>query len=156
MEQRKINLGSGRRKLDGYINIDNRAELEPDIVCDVIKGLPYCENELDEVRAFDFLEHIPIGKTIQVIEEIHRVLKPGGMFEHSTPSTDGRGAFQDPTHVSFWNINSWTYYTNIDWGGLYGIKAIFGIIRLEDIISDIDNSVIYTRGLMYAVKGGTA
>ena len=28
------------------------------------------------------------------------------------PSTDGRGAFQDPTHVSYWNENSFLYYTD--------------------------------------------
>ena len=29
-----------------------------------------------------------------------------------TPSTDGRGAYQDPTHVAFYNENSFWYYTN--------------------------------------------
>ena len=29
-----------------------------------------------------------------------------------TPSTDGRGAFQDPTHVSFYNENSFWYFTD--------------------------------------------
>ena len=28
------------------------------------------------------------------------------------PPTDGRGAWQDPTHVSFWNEHSFWYYTN--------------------------------------------
>ena len=28
------------------------------------------------------------------------------------PSTDGRGAWQDPTHVSFWNEHSFWYYTD--------------------------------------------
>ena len=64
MEQIKLNLGSGKRKLEGYVNIDNRPEVDPDVVCDVIEGLPYHDNSINEVRAFDFLEHIPIGKTI--------------------------------------------------------------------------------------------
>jgi hypothetical protein len=34
------------------------------------------------------------------------------MLMSLTPSTDGRGAFQDPTHVSFLNENSFWYYTD--------------------------------------------
>ena len=45
-------------------------------------------------------------------KELYRILVPGGWFLSSTPSTDGRGAFQDPTHVSFWNENSFLYYTD--------------------------------------------
>jgi hypothetical protein len=46
------------------------------------------------------------------MSEIHRVLAHGGWAFIEVPSTDGRGAFQDPTHVSFWNENSFLYYTN--------------------------------------------
>jgi SAM-dependent methyltransferase len=45
------------------------------------------------------------------MKEIHRVLAPGGILLSHTPSTDGRGAWQDPTHVSFWNENSFWYWT---------------------------------------------
>jgi predicted SAM-dependent methyltransferase len=40
----KLNLGCGFRKLENYINIDNRAEVNPDLICDVIEGLPYEDN----------------------------------------------------------------------------------------------------------------
>jgi hypothetical protein len=42
------------------------------------------------------------------------VLAPGGWLVSATPSSDGRGAYQDPTHVSFWNPNSFWYYTRRD------------------------------------------
>lgn len=45
------------------------------------------------------------------MSEIHRVLAPGGWAFIEVPSTDGRGAWQDPTHVSYWNENSFFYYT---------------------------------------------
>ena len=35
----------------------------------------------------------------------------GGWFLALTPSTDCRGAFQDPANLSFWNSNSFWYYT---------------------------------------------
>lgn len=149
----KLNLGCGLKKIEGYDNIDNNKIVTPDTVLDIVsEGLwLWADNSVDEVRAFDFLEHVPIGKTIFVIEEIYRVLKPDGIFEHFTPSTDGRGAFQDPTHVSFWNVNSWFYYTDPNWN-IYDIKALFGIIRLEDKVTDADNNVIHTYGIMYAMK----
>ncbi|MBU1173479.1 MAG: class I SAM-dependent methyltransferase, partial [Proteobacteria bacterium] len=131
--------------------IDNRPEVKPDLVCDVIEGLPYEDNSVDTVRAHDFLEHIPIGKTIKVITEIWRVLKPGGIFDSLTPSTDGRGAFQDPTHVSFWNQNSWLYYSDLAHRNLYGIVADFEIAKIEDISLD-DPTVIYTHVIARARK----
>ena len=147
----KLNLGSSYINLDGYINIDIRESVSPDMVADLSKEFPFESNSVDEVRAFDFLEHIPLGKTIGVIEEIYRVLKPNGFFEHHTPSTDGRGAFQDPTHVSFWNIASWLYYCNPIWN-FYDINARFGVVLLEDRVTRKDLNIIHTYGLMYAMK----
>lgn len=144
----KINLGCGYRKLDGYVNIDNRLEVKPDIVCDGL-NLPFPDGSVDSVVAVDYLEHIPTGKTVDQIEEIWRVLKHGGMLYHLTPSTDGRGAFQDPTHVSYWNINSWLYYTHPAYRDLYGIKANFTGTNI-DIWSG--ERVCHTEGRLTAVK----
>jgi len=149
-----LNLGCGLKHshIPGAINIDNREEVEPDLLCNVLDGLPYGDNSVDMIRADDFLEHIPNGKTIQVIEEIWRVLKPGGIFESSTPSTDGRGAFQDPTHVSFWNRNSWLYYSDPAYRNLYSIKADFEIESIEDTEPDPAWMVIHTHVIAKARK----
>jgi predicted SAM-dependent methyltransferase len=119
----------------------------------VLEGLPYDDNSVDEVRAHDFLEHIPIGQTIQVVTEIWRVLKPGGIFESMTPSTDGRGAFQDPTHVSFWNSNSWYYYSIKEYRDLYGIQADFEIVSIDDIATSKDLRIIHTFVVARKRKG---
>jgi len=47
----RLNLGCGLKKLQGYVNIDNREEVEPDFLGDVLEGLPYEDNAVDEVRA---------------------------------------------------------------------------------------------------------
>lgn len=150
MSNTKLNLGSGHRKIEGYCNVDIQARVNPDLLCDVTEGLPFDDNSIEEIRAFDFLEHCPLGKTLPVVEEIWRVLKPGGLFEHLTPSSDGRGAFQDPTHQSFWNINSWLYFTQDIYRDLYGIKAKFGIESLRDILTG--DHIIHTHGKMRAIK----
>jgi len=151
VEAIRLNLGCGYSHIEGYINIDNREVVNPDILCDILSGLPYESNSIDEIRAFDFLEHIPIGKTIDVITEIWRVLKPNGIFKSFTPSTDGRGAFQDPTHVSFWNYNSWMYYTDPLYRKLYDIKADFAI---EQILDSKDEScnIVHTYAVLRARK----
>jgi predicted SAM-dependent methyltransferase len=148
---KKINLGCGYKKLDGFTNIDNRPEVNPDLVCDVMDGLPFDDDSVDYVLANDFLEHLPIGETIPVIEDIWRVLKNGGIFESLTPSTDGRGAFQDPTHISFWNSNSWLYYMDDGYRNLYGITAKFtGNVR--DYITNDALHIIHTHAVLTAVK----
>ena len=139
----RLNLGCGYRKKKGYLNIDNREIVQPDLLCDVVGGLPFDDCSVDEVMAQDFLEHIPIGNVVPLIEEIYRVLKPNGKFISLTPSTDGRGAFQDPTHVSFWNKNSWLYYMDDAYRDLYGTKAKFSG-SVQDTKMGWDTTVIHT------------
>ena len=124
----RLNLGCGYDHIDGYVNIDNREEVKPDVVCDVIDGLPYEDSTVDYVRAHDFLEHIPLGLTVPVVTEIWRVLKPGGTLESLTPDAEnGQGAFQDPHHLSFWVENSWLYFSDKNARDLYGTKANFSV-----------------------------
>lgn len=146
-----LNLGCGFKKIEGFVNIDYREEMQPDLLINIEDGLPYKDNSVNIVRCFDFLEHIHSNKVIFVIEEIYRVLRNNGMFEHFTPSTDGRGAFQDPMHRSFWNINSWLYYTDDLYRNLYGIKAKFEG-QNKDIITDEKNKIIHTKGILFAIK----
>jgi len=149
----KLNLGSGFRPQPDHINLDIRPEVNPDIVCNIEEGLPFKDNCLDVVMAFDVLEHIHLGKTVEAIEEIYRVLKPEGRLSVFVPSTEGRGAFQDPTHVSFWNQNSWLYYMDDAHRNLYGIKAKF-TGHLQDVVNNSyeQNKVVHTKGELYAVK----
>ncbi len=148
----KVNLGSGGKKLDEYMNIDINAESNPDLVLDVREGLPYDDSSIDEVRSHDFIEHIPIGETVFVVEEIYRVLKPNGVFDFFIPSTDGRGAFEHPDHRSFWNINSWKYFWDDDQHRIMNNYNARFIGSLKDVMTDPDNRIIHTVGRLYAVK----
>lgn len=103
---KNIDLCGGFNKPQGYMSIDVEGG---DIRADLNKGIPLADNSCGIVRAYDALEHLT--DKMKIIQEIHRVLAPGGILLSQTPSTDGRGAWQDPTHVSFWNENSFWYYT---------------------------------------------
>lgn len=148
----KINLGSGYRPRENCTNIDIRPECEPDMIIDICNGLPFGDGTIDVVYAYDFLEHIPRRKTVFVVEEIWRVLRHRGLFEHFTPSTDGRGAFQDPTHLSYWNFNSWFYYIDETHRELLGTKAKFSPEKLVNHVTDQSNQIIHVFGRFYAIK----
>jgi ubiquinone/menaquinone biosynthesis C-methylase UbiE len=80
---------------------------------DVVTGLsgpwPWPDSSIEEIRAYDIIEHLP--DKIHTMNEAWRVLKPGGLFDIEVPTTDGAGAWCDPTHVSYWNRSSFDYYT---------------------------------------------
>lgn len=102
----KLNLGCSDRHLPGYVNVD-RSEPADQIV-DLRLTWPWADNSVDEIIAWDCIEHLP--DPIHTMNELYRVLRDGGMVDIIVPTTEGRGAWQDPTHVSWWNRNSFFYY----------------------------------------------
>lgn len=107
-----LDLGARLGKPWGYTGVDIMGEPSQgvDVLADLRDGIPFPDSSVGVVRAYDFLEHLPDKE--RTMNEIYRVLAPGGWLLSLTPSSDGRGAFQDPTHVSYWNENSFWYYTN--------------------------------------------
>lgn len=103
-----IDIGGGINGHPGYITIDKRRNA--DITADLEQGIPLPDNSVGVLNASHVLEHLH-DKT-RIMSEIYRVLAHGGWAFIDVPSTDGRGAFQDPTHVSYWNENSFLYYTD--------------------------------------------
>ena len=132
----KIHLGCGRKILDGYVNVDIFDSPGVDFVCDISEGLNFEDNSFVEALAVDFVEHIPPSRVIHVMNEVHRILLPGGVFKIHVPEAPGITAYQDPTHVSFWNEEAFTYYIKghhrcENYGRYYGIKARFKILSLK-------------------------
>jgi glycosyltransferase involved in cell wall biosynthesis len=114
-----VELGGGINPKPGCITLDQE---NADIICDLNDGIPLPDNSVGVLNASHLVEHL--HDKHKIMKEIHRVLADGGWAFIEVPSTDGRGAFQDPTHVSYWNENSFWYYTRED-------KALF--IRNKDI-----------------------
>lgn len=127
----KLNLGCSDAPLPGFVNVD--CFPGPGIeVADLRGPWPWPDSSVEHVRAWDIVEHLP--DKIFTMNELWRVLTPGGTVEISVPTTDGTGAWQDPTHVSFWNRRSFLYYEAANpyrerFAGAYGIQAKFRTVR---------------------------
>jgi glycosyltransferase involved in cell wall biosynthesis len=89
---------------------------------------PWPDGSVGLFRAQDALEHL--RDPIHTMTEANRCLAPGGWMLTNTPSTDGRGAFQDPTHRSYWNPNSFHYYTRAAQAKYIGTPAKFQAVRV--------------------------
>ncbi|HYX12799.1 MAG TPA: glycosyltransferase [Nostoc sp.] len=149
----RVDLGSGTNKPDGFIGVDIWPGLGIDIVADLSKNFPFEDNSVDEVRAHDVIEHLQ--DRLHTMNEIWRICKPGAKVDIRVPSTDGRGAFQDPTHISFWNINSFLYYCNdfpsyLELCKRYGFQGEFKAIQLEN--EETSGGVIHVRAELCVVK----
>jgi len=147
-----VDLGGGFGKPEGYIGLDLHGG---DILADARQGLPFAESSVGVIRAHDFLEHLP--DKVGIMNEIYRVLTPNGWLLSQTPSTDGRGAFQDPTHVSYWNQNSFWYYTNAGYAKYApAIKCRFQAKRLMTYFPfdwQRQNNIPYVLAHLVALKG---
>lgn len=125
---RCLDLGGRLNSANGFESVDL---FDSDIIADLSKPWPFEDNSVGVLRASDFVEHI--GDPIHLMNEAYRVLAPGGWFMISVPSTDGRGAFQDPTHISFWNENSFWYYTNENYAKY--IPKFIGKFQLSHLVT---------------------
>ena len=136
----KINLGSGIRKREGFLNVDKSAKVKPDIVYDITK-VPWDwakTNQADLIISDNLFEHIESYTLIKVIQECHRVLKPNGILWIRVPilAVDNlAAAFSDPTHITYFTSETFDYYDyrNNRWkkyGSIYGIPK-FERIRHE-------------------------
>jgi SAM-dependent methyltransferase len=136
----RVNLGCSDAPAAGFLNVDRVAGPGVDRLVDLALPWPWADSSIDEVRAWDIIEHLP--DKLHTMNELWRVLRPRGRAEIVVPTTDGPGAFQDPTHVSFWNRRSFLYYEDGNpyrerFAASYGIRARFKAVH-ERISRTID------------------
>ncbi|MEN1887624.1 glycosyltransferase [Streptomyces mirabilis] len=105
-----LDLGAAHRKPPGYVGVDQRPEEGVDIVATLPEKLDLPDGSVGLMRAVEFFEHVPAK--VPLINELYRLLAPGGMLLVMSPSSDGRGAHQNPAHVAHYNENSFWYYTD--------------------------------------------
>ena len=106
-----VDLGGRFGAWAGFETVDLQGDV--DMYFDLNGEWLLPDDSVGVLRASHIFEHL--DDPIHAMNEAYRVLAPGGWLLLEVPSTDGRGAFQDPTHRSFWNENSIAYYTDEKW-----------------------------------------
>lgn len=86
---RRLNLGCGFDRREGYLNVDLQAFHEPDLIADVTRLPMLPDHFYEEIQAIDVLEHLPRISTEAVLKEWRRLLLPGGLLSLRVPSLEG-------------------------------------------------------------------
>jgi len=104
-----------------------------------VEGIPFDDESFDFVTAFDLLEHVPRIvylparrlPFIELMNEVWRVLRVGGIFCSHTPVFPFAPAFQDPTHVNILTHQTFPLYFDDKrrWGSTYGFRGSFEVLE---------------------------
>lgn len=143
-----VDLGSGSRprnsfKADRVVGIDLFEDSENSVIClDLSRDkLPFQDNTVDLITAYDFFEHIPrwerqasdglvVFPFVNLMQEIFRSLRPGGILYSVTPVYPRPEVFQDPTHVNFISRATFgKYFCGSAWASIYGFSGSFLMLR---------------------------
>lgn len=128
-EGRKLNLGCGGDKKEGYINLDWQGIVRPDIEHDLnVLPYPFPDNYFDLIEAFHVLEHL--DRPFAVMKELHRLLRPGGKLIIKVPHFS-RG-FTHAEHAHGFDVTFPLYFNRkfID-HGFFGIEFEIKSVRLR-------------------------
>ena len=151
LPDRHLDLGCGKFPRNPYARgqlcgVDIRAHAdEPDfdyrVANLVVDPIPFEDDSLGSVSAYDFIEHVPrilasvdgrgtVFPFVRLMNEIWRVLAPGGRFYALTPAYPNAEAFTDPTHVNIITDQTHTYFCGDQpLGRMYGFTGNFRVIN---------------------------
>lgn len=115
----KLNLGSGRFPLRGFLNVDRDAAARPDQILDLNRlPYPFPANSFSLIEVRHVLEHL--HDVFSVMREIHRILKPGGRVRISVPHFSRGMTHAD--HKRCFDL-SFPYYFKPEFqGGFCGVR----------------------------------
>lgn len=97
---KKLNVGSGRKIIPGYLNLDDDPSCNPDVLInldDKNLTLPFDDNSIDSVICHHFFEHVT--NFIPLLQELYRVSVPGCIWDVRVPSPWSDISIIDCTHV---------------------------------------------------------
>lgn len=98
-----LNLGCGTNSLPGFINADKEATVQPDVIIDLEKQIPWPwpTSSTSFIRLNHVLEHL--GQLTEVYkkiwQEIYRIFVNGAKIEITSPWFSHINQVADPTHV---------------------------------------------------------
>lgn len=140
---------------EGFIGVDAHPYPNVHVVMDLNGRWNFEDGSVGCFRMQDAIEHLK--DPIHTMKELYRCLAPKGWVLIEVPSTDGRGAFQDPTHVSFWNANSFWYYCRSETAKYINSPVKFQLNRILDYFPSEWHklhNIPYTRAHLVKLEEG--
>ncbi len=101
----KLNVGCGKRRIEGALNIDIDPDSEANMLMDMSK-VPWLwrDDSIDEIYMFHFLEHCPNHK--EILSECYRILKPQGKLHITVPHSSSAVPIGCLHHYRTYSYNS--------------------------------------------------
>ena len=109
----KLDVGAGAKHDDGYLTLDVVPFFRPDVLGTLV-ALPFGDDHFEEVRCHHVLEHMERRDLVPVMNEMWRVLRPGGVVDIEVPVYPHLEAVADPTHLSFYHSATFEYFVRCD------------------------------------------
>jgi predicted SAM-dependent methyltransferase len=86
---RRLHWGCGNSPIPGWVNSDRREAPGIDLVCDIVSdGLPLDSDSFDYAVSVHALQEVPLHTQVNVLAELRRVLKPGGVLRLVLPDLE--------------------------------------------------------------------
>ncbi len=125
-----LNLGCGTTRIPGTIGVDKfKIGDFVDVIHDLnITPYPFEDNSIDKIHMYHVLEHL--NNPLEKMEELHRILKPGGKLYIRVPHFSSMGAFSDITHIRPFGYTSFDYFQPHTYHNFY-TKKRFSILKKE-------------------------
>lgn len=114
LELLKLDLGCGKNVREGFEGVDCRDFGQKHIV-DLRKSWPWQDGSVEEVQCSHFVEHLTSAERIHFVNELYRVLIPGGKCTLIVPHWASCRAYGDLTHQWPPVSEFWFYYLDKNW-----------------------------------------
>jgi predicted SAM-dependent methyltransferase len=83
---RRLHLGCGHCVLEGWLNVDIYPEHQGVVYLDATAPFPIKDGTFDSIFSEHVIQHFPFRSALVMLQECHRILKPGGVLRLSTPN----------------------------------------------------------------------
>lgn len=129
----RLHLGCGKDIKKDWLNLDIASGEGIDIVADLDEcahiPLPLEEDTVDEFFAGHVIEHIK--NPLPMMQELHRIAKPGAKAVFRCPYGSSDDAFDDPTHQRQYFLSSFGYFSQpFYWRADYGYRGDWKVEKI--------------------------
>lgn len=154
-----LNIGSGNWECPGWICLDypsewySKAQSGHKIVPYDIRSesIPYSDNSVDAIYCSHVVEHIENHHIQRFFQEVHRVLKEGGVFRVCCPDAEFLYEVAKSGKLDYWYWRKSWFSSPRFWQGRQDVKPVDYLVRevatpkLKGYVNAIDGGVDVSR-----------